>query len=133
YFFFFQAEDGIRDFHVTGVQTCALPILIVVVVLIGYGYSFNIITNIFAAPFYGVLSQRTEELITGLKVQDEPLLKMIPRTIAREIMKLFYFFTRGIFIFLVMLLLGLTFILNFLVPVVGTLWSAWSMSIQYVD
>src|SRR5207302_6738012 len=25
-FFFFQAEDGIRDFHVTGVQTCALPI-----------------------------------------------------------------------------------------------------------
>src|SRR5690606_39874059 len=27
--FFFQAEDGIRDFHVTGVQTCALPILVV--------------------------------------------------------------------------------------------------------
>src|SRR6266511_5034467 len=25
-FFFFQAEGGIRDFHVTGVQTCALPI-----------------------------------------------------------------------------------------------------------
>src|SRR5690606_21443132 len=25
--FFFQAEDGIRDFHVTGVQTCALPIV----------------------------------------------------------------------------------------------------------
>src|SRR6266436_9273433 len=26
-FFFFQAEDGIRDVAVTGVQTCALPIL----------------------------------------------------------------------------------------------------------
>src|SRR5690606_40560340 len=26
YSFFLQAEDGIRDFHVTGVQTCALPI-----------------------------------------------------------------------------------------------------------
>src|SRR5690625_1542280 len=26
--FFFQAEDGIRDGHVTGVQTCALPIYI---------------------------------------------------------------------------------------------------------
>src|SRR5690606_39724719 len=26
FFFFFQAEDGIRGFHVTGVQTCALPI-----------------------------------------------------------------------------------------------------------
>src|SRR2546426_5008822 len=28
-FFFFQAEDGIRDYKVTGVQTCALPISIV--------------------------------------------------------------------------------------------------------
>src|SRR5438874_13094306 len=27
-FFFFQAEDGIRDLYVTGVQTCALPIFI---------------------------------------------------------------------------------------------------------
>src|SRR2546422_6387056 len=30
FFFFFQAEDGIRDVAVTGVQTCALPILVIV-------------------------------------------------------------------------------------------------------
>src|SRR5207248_7960830 len=29
FFFFFQAEDGIRDRTVTGVQTCALPIYVV--------------------------------------------------------------------------------------------------------
>src|SRR5206468_7531205 len=29
FFFFFQAEDGIRDLIVTGVQTCALPISVV--------------------------------------------------------------------------------------------------------
>src|SRR5256886_4188508 len=29
WFFFFQAEDGIRDLTVTGVQTCALPIFVV--------------------------------------------------------------------------------------------------------
>ena len=29
-FFFFQAEDGIRDWSVTGVQTCALPISVLV-------------------------------------------------------------------------------------------------------
>src|SRR5256885_8839276 len=29
-FFFFQAEDGIRDYKVTGVQTCALPICLLV-------------------------------------------------------------------------------------------------------
>src|SRR5438034_10611804 len=28
FFFFFQAEDGIRDHCVTGVQTCALPLLL---------------------------------------------------------------------------------------------------------
>src|SRR5262249_59564814 len=28
FFFFFQAEDGIRDWSVTGVQTCALPIFV---------------------------------------------------------------------------------------------------------
>src|SRR2546429_3070492 len=30
FFFFFQAEDGIRDVAVTGVQTCALPIYVVI-------------------------------------------------------------------------------------------------------
>src|SRR5207249_5457034 len=33
FFFFFQAEDGIRDRNVTGVQTCALPILDITVTL----------------------------------------------------------------------------------------------------
>src|SRR2546430_4353324 len=33
-FFFFQAEDGIRDLTVTGVQTCALPISSIVIFLI---------------------------------------------------------------------------------------------------
>src|SRR5207302_8425668 len=37
-FFFFQAEDGIRDFHVTGVQTCALPIF--------RPYEGNVVMNI---------------------------------------------------------------------------------------
>src|SRR6266852_8045963 len=35
FFFFFQAEDGIRDATVTGVQTCALPISALVLVSLG--------------------------------------------------------------------------------------------------
>src|SRR5690606_39644369 len=38
--FFFQAEDGIRDFHVTGVQTCALPILLWMILTIIGGLTF---------------------------------------------------------------------------------------------
>src|SRR5690606_19405326 len=43
--FFFQAEDGIRDFHVTGVQTCALPILT----------PAHIVPEWYLLPFYAIL------------------------------------------------------------------------------
>src|SRR5438093_3645235 len=40
-FFFFQAEDGIRDWSVTGVQTCALPICMLPVAIgVGEGGEF---------------------------------------------------------------------------------------------
>src|SRR5690625_6899123 len=41
FFFFFQAEDGIRDGHVTGVQTCALPICDVAIVCVGNNPMLN--------------------------------------------------------------------------------------------
>src|SRR5206468_6786727 len=47
FFFFFQAEDGIRDLIVTGVQTCALPILIRAAeargqqLVVGHSHSFE--------------------------------------------------------------------------------------------
>src|SRR2546425_4065956 len=40
FFFFFQAEDGIRDKLVTGVQTCALPIYAQVVYPVNTTYPF---------------------------------------------------------------------------------------------
>src|SRR5439155_5829037 len=45
FFFFFQAEDGIRDGHVTGVQTCALPILMSLAVLTRVNTASDIITR----------------------------------------------------------------------------------------
>src|SRR5947209_15079826 len=38
--FFFQAEDGIRDIGVTGVQTCALPILAIAIGVSFWGSHF---------------------------------------------------------------------------------------------
>src|SRR5471032_3463279 len=40
-FFFFQAEDGIRDRDVTGVQTCALPIYIWLCVLVSVAWPLS--------------------------------------------------------------------------------------------
>ena len=39
--FFFEAEDGIRDYDVTGVQTCALPISLAGVILCDAGGSLS--------------------------------------------------------------------------------------------
>src|SRR5690606_40661016 len=50
HYFFFQAEDGIRDFHVTGVQTCALPIYKVVASFTG-GIVSPLIGLIFKSDF----------------------------------------------------------------------------------
>src|SRR5256885_10738670 len=38
FFFFFQAEDGIRVYKVTGVQTCALPIFIAIGTVLAFGF-----------------------------------------------------------------------------------------------
>src|SRR5256885_16768652 len=40
-YFFFQAEDGIRDYKVTGVQTCALPIAPDLDLLVGTAQVFE--------------------------------------------------------------------------------------------
>src|SRR6266566_10094298 len=47
-YFFFQAEDGIRDYKVTGVQTCALPIFVhagIALTLIGIAASSSFQTK----------------------------------------------------------------------------------------
>src|SRR5690606_39620735 len=83
--FFFQAEDGIRDFHVTGVQTCALPIfnefvdgqnirtfnikLLVWSFLAMFADGFDLNSLGFAAPalaeLWGVERSRSEERRVG--------------------------------------------------------------------
>src|SRR5690348_5151721 len=59
FFFFFQAEDGIRDGRVTGVQTCALPILLATIPAPEYDESHPLqalVTNLDASPYVGRLA-----------------------------------------------------------------------------
>ncbi|PCK09505.1 MAG: sulfate transporter CysZ [Alteromonadaceae bacterium] len=108
-------------------------IIVGIILLVVYGYSFNIITNIIAAPFYGKLAARTEELLTGVAPPDEPLGKMIFRVVSREISKLIYFLSRSIIVLLLVILLSTIPVLQILAPAVGLAWGAWSMAIQYTD
>src|SRR5207253_4947595 len=64
-FFFFQAEDGIRDGHVTGVQTCALPIS----KRLGGGWGWIglfLVLFHFAVPFAILLSRPFKRDVTKL-------------------------------------------------------------------
>src|SRR3712207_7426065 len=50
FFFFFQAEDGIRDIGVTGVQTCALPIFLLSTIVTSHPLPFGAARIAAAAP-----------------------------------------------------------------------------------
>jgi len=101
--------------------------------LIIYGYSFNLITNLIAAPFFGLLAEKIETELTGVKPPDEPWRQLIPRTLARELSKLWYFMSRGLLVLLVFLALFFIPGVNILGACLAALWSCWCMSVQYVD
>src|SRR5699024_11593773 len=67
FFFFFQAEDGIRDRNVTGVQTCALPILLKTVF---DEFSDDIIaaSPVYSTPPWGVEDQ--DEFLNAVIIVD---------------------------------------------------------------
>lgn len=107
--------------------------LLGIVFLIIYGYSFNLITNLIAAPFFGLLAEKIETELTGVKPPDEPFSQLIPRTLARELNKLWYFISRGLLVLLIFAALFFIPGVNLVGACLGVLWSCWCMSVQYVD
>src|SRR5256886_7431628 len=76
-FFFFQAEDGIRDLTVTGVQTCALPICIQEVVVTAQRRSEN------AQDVPIAIQAFTGDTLQQLNVTNfDDLLKYLPNVVA---------------------------------------------------
>src|SRR2546429_5043862 len=81
--FFFQAEDGIRDVAVTGVQTCALPIWIaaftqiVAMEMQRYGVTVNAI-----AP--GARTRMTERTFGELRLPDGQFDALAPENVRSE-------------------------------------------------
>jgi CysZ protein len=103
-------------------------------VLVIYGYTFNIITTFIAAPFYGILAEKIETKLTGSSLPEEPIAALLVRTFKRELLKLWYFISRGLLVLIVLIAL-------FFIPLLGNLtglvisaaWAAWCMTVQYTD
>ncbi len=100
------------------------------VVLVMVLFLFTFIANIIASPFNALLSIKVEERLTGSPpVSNVSLWMVLPRTVAREIMKLFYVVPRV----LLLVILTLIPVVNTISPILWILFGAWMMAIQYAD
>jgi len=94
-------------------------------------YGFSILANLIAAPFNGLLAEAVECYLTGKSLQGDwrQLLRDILPSIMSELRKLLYFALRAV----PLLLLLLVPVANVVVSVLWVLFSAWMMTVQYMD
>lgn len=108
------------------------PLIVVSISLIT-GYLFTAVALIIASPFNALLSEKTEELVTGQTVEGVEgfgaAVMGIPRGIFREIAKLLYYIPMALFVLLASIIPGI----NALAPALWFLLGAWMMSIQFMD
>jgi len=108
------------------------PIFALVTLIIIF-FAFTLVANIVGAPFNGLLSERVEEHLTGIKSDQsggwrKMINNFIPILIA-ELKKLLY-------IILLMSLYSLIFIIpviNVIAPILWVVFSAWVLALEYVD
>lgn len=110
-----------------------LWLIAVVFIIFGLSSLFATIGNWIAAPFNGLLAERTELLLTGQPLpvmQWHELFTDLPRIFKRELQKFFYWLPRALLIVLAFFIpaLGQT-----IVPILWFIFSSWMMAIQYID
>ena len=97
-------------------------------------FGFTFIANFIAAPFNGLLSEKVQEHLTGTppysaKMSVWDVVKDLPRILGRQLRLLGYYLPR-------VLLIGILFFIPIVQIIAGILWfvfSAWMMSLQYMD
>jgi CysZ protein len=94
-------------------------------------YGFSVVANLIAAPFNGLLAEAVESYLTGQTPEGDwrQLLRDILPSILSELRKLLYFALRA----LPLLLLLLVPVVNVAASVLWVLFSAWMMTVQYLD
>lgn len=107
-----------------------LPILFVSLMLVTF-FTFTLVANFIAAPFNALLAQKLETQLTGRAPPEDPtpLWLIVLKTLAVESRKLLYFAVRAI----PLLILFLIPVLNLAAPFLWFAFSAWMMTLQYID
>ena len=108
------------------------PILIFSI-LVSFSFIFSTVANLIAAPFNGLLAEKTETLLIGEGINDDgfmDLMKDLPRIFKRELQKWIYFLPRLIVCALLFFIPGFG---QTIAPLIWFVFAGWMMAIQYAD
>ncbi len=101
--------------------------------LLAITYLFTIIANLIAAPFNGLLAEKTEELLTKKPVSQDSsfntIIKDLPRVLKHEGQKILYYLPRA----LLCLILFIVPLIQIAAPFLWFLFNSWMMSLEYLD
>jgi CysZ protein len=106
---------------------------LIVSILFAFSFIFATVANVIAAPFNGLLAEKTENVLTNSEASNSgfsDLIKDLPRILKRELQKLAYFIPR-------MLLCAALFFVpalgQIVAPFIWFVFAGWMMAIQYAD
>jgi len=108
------------------------PVVVIFMLLVVF-YTFAILANWIAAPFNGLLSETVEKQISQTSPPTLNIWKELPRVFGREFKKLGYFVPKALAMFVLTILSFFIPILSPFVTIMWFLFSAWMMTIQYID
>lgn len=108
----------------------ALSVLLTIITVLVATWLLAFLALIVASPFMGLLSARTERLVTGFEPEsDAGWLLGFGEALAREARKLAYHLPRALLVFLISLLP----VINLAAPALWLAFGAWIMAVQFTD
>lgn len=102
-------------------------------ILFSFSLLFSTVANLIAAPFNGLLAEKTENLLTNSQNNEgdfSSLINELPRIFKREMEKLAYFLPRMLFCAVLFFIPALG---QIIAPFIWFFFAAWMMAIQYAD
>ena len=101
-----------------------LPLFFILFFVVSF-FSFTVLANLIASPFYGVLAARTQALISGeAQVIEQP----ITQVMVGELKRVLYIVLR----MLPLLILFVIPVINIIAPVIFALFSAWCLAMEFM-
>ena len=100
------------------------PLFFIIFFIVSF-FSFTVLANLIAAPFYGILAARTQAILSNeVQIVEQPLTKVM----AGELKRVFYIVTR----ILPLLILFMIPVVNLVAPIIFALFSACCLAMEFM-